>query len=62
MMNNLQPRQQVTGINPQQFQKWLPQINDNMMQQLIQQARQQGISETDIQAGLNFIKQLRSHG
>ena len=52
----------MTGINPQQFQKWLPQINDNMMQQLIQQARQQGISEADIQAGLNFIKQLRSRG
>lgn len=62
MMNNLLPHQQVTGINPQQFQKWLPQINDNMMQQLIQQARQQGISEADIQAGLNFIKQLRSRG
>ena len=49
------------GINPQQLQKWLPQINDNMMQQLIQQARQQGISEKDIQAGLRLIQQLRSN-
>lgn len=62
MMNNLLPRQQMTGINPQQFQKWLPQINDNMMQQLIQQARQQGISEQDIKTGLEFLNQLRSHG
>ena len=62
MMNNLLPRQQMTGINPQQFQKWLPQINDNMMQQLIQQARQQGISERDIKTGLEFLNQLRSHG
>lgn len=62
MTNNLLPHQQVTGINPQQFQKWLPQINDNMMQQLIQQARQQGISEQDIKTGLEFLNQLRSHG
>lgn len=57
MMNN----QMGNGINPQQLQKWLPQINDNMMQQLIQQARQQGISEKDIQAGLRLIQQLRSN-
>lgn len=57
MMTN----QTGNGINPQQLQKWLPQINDNMMQQLIQQARQQGISEKDIQAGLRLIQQLRSN-
>ena len=57
MMTN----QMGSGINPQQLQKWLPQINDNMMQQLIQQARQQGISEKDIQAGLRLIQQLRSN-
>ena len=57
MMNN----QMGNGINPQQLQKWLPQINDNMMQQLIQQARQQGISEKDIQTGLRLIQQLRSN-
>ena len=56
MMTN----QMGNGINSQQLQKWLPQINDNMMQQLIQQARQQGISEKDIQAGLRLIQQLRS--
>ena len=57
MMTN----QMGNGINLQQLQKWLPQINDNMMQQLIQQARQQGISEKDIQAGLRLIQQLRSN-
>ena len=35
----MQPRQQI-GVNPQQFQQWLPQINQNMLQQLINQARQ----------------------
>ena len=70
MMNNLFPlppqmrpqQQQVTGVNPQQFQQWLPQINQNMLQQLINQARQQGMNDADIQAGLNFINSMRSRG
>ena len=35
---NRQPQQ--TGVNPQQFQQWLPQLNQNMLQQLVAQARQ----------------------
>ena len=70
MMNNLFPlppqmrpqQQQMTGVNPQQFQQWLPQINQNMLQQLINQARQQGMNDADIQAGLNFINSMRSRG
>ena len=71
MMNNLFPlppqmrpqqQQQMIGVNPQQFQQWLPQINQNMLQQLINQARQQGMSDSDIQAGLNFINSMRSRG
>jgi hypothetical protein len=70
MMNNLFPlppqmrpqQQQMTGVNPQQFQQWLPQINQNMLQQLISRARQQGMSDSDIQAGLNFINSMRSRG
>jgi hypothetical protein len=69
MMNNLfplppqmRPQQQMTGVNPQQFQQWLPQINQNMLQQLISRARQQGMSDSDIQAGLNFINSMRSRG
>lgn len=51
---------QTTGTpNLQQFQQWLPQINDNMMNQLVQQARGQGISEQDIQKGLQMIANLR---
>lgn len=67
MMNLFQqlPQQrqpQQTGVNPQQFRQWLPQLNQNMLQQLIAQARQQGISDNDIQTGLNYINQLRSRG
>lgn len=71
MMNNLLPlpqqmrfpqQPQQSGINPQQFQQWLPQINQNMLQQLINQARQQGMNDADIQAGLNFINSMRSRG
>ena len=57
----MQPRQQI-GVNPQQFQQWLPQINQNMLQQLINQARQLGMNDADIQAGLNFINSMRSRG
>lgn len=56
-----QPNRQ-SGINPQQFQQWLPQLNQNMLSQLINQARQQGMSEQDIQTGINFINQMRSRG
>ena len=55
-------RPQQIGVNPQQFQQWLPQLNQNMLSQLITQARQQGMSEQDIQAGLSFINQMRSRG
>ena len=59
----MRPQQrQMTGVNPQQFQQWLPQINQNMLQQLISRARQQGMSDSDIQAGLNFINSMRSRG
>jgi hypothetical protein len=52
----------MIGVNPQQFQQWLPQVNQNMLQQLINQARQQGMNDADIQAGLNFINSMRSRG
>lgn len=50
---------QQNGVNPQQFKKILPQINNTMLQQLIEQARQQGISEKDIQDGIKFINSMR---
>lgn len=48
-------------IDQNQFQKYLPNINDNILSQLAQQARQQGISEDDITQGINFIKQLKQN-
>lgn len=54
-----QPQQKPGTPNIQQFQQWLPQINDNMMNQLVQQARSRGMSEQDIQTGLKMIANLR---
>lgn len=47
-------------FNEQQFRQWLPQLNDNMLQQLQNEARRQGISEKDIQEGMNIIANMRS--
>lgn len=47
------------SINPTQFKQFLPQINDAQMNWLVAQARQQGISEADITAGLESIKKMR---
>lgn len=47
------------SINPAQFKQFLPQVNDTQMNWLIAQARQQGISEADITAGLESIKKMR---
>lgn len=46
-------------INPSLFRSYLPRISNSQMNWLIAQARQQGISETDIDAGLNQIKKVR---
>lgn len=47
------------SINPAQFKQFLPQVNDAQMNWLVAQARQQGISEADITAGLESIKKMR---
>ena len=52
------PQQQAPRIDPNQFRQFAMTLNDNHLQQLIQLARQRGISDTDIQAGINFIKSL----
>ena len=49
---------QTPRIDPNQFRQFAMTLNDNHLQQLIQLARQRGISDTDIQAGINFIKSL----
>lgn len=66
-MNNLfnQPSAQLINQNnqqpfdPAQFQRLIPNLNNNMLQQLVQQARAQGISENKIQEGINYINSLR---
>jgi hypothetical protein len=53
-----QPVNQSQPINQQQFRQFAATLNDQSLQQFAQLARQQGISEQDIQAGINFIKSL----
>ena len=49
---------QVPQINPQQFRQFAITLNDNALANFAQMARQQGISEADIQNGIRFIKSL----
>ena len=58
MMNNIMPNGNMP-INQNQFRQYLPNIDNNILSQLVQRARQQGMSENDIQSGLNFIEQLK---
>lgn len=46
-------------INQQQFTEMAAHLPDQVLVQLVQQARAQGMSENDINAGLNFIQHLR---
>ena len=58
-MNNSANASKNIPLNQQQFKQFLPQINNNALQQLVQQAKNQGISDIDIQNGLNFINSLK---
>lgn len=58
MMNNIMPHGNMP-INQNQFRQYLPNIDNNILSQLVQRARQQGMSENDIQSGLSFIEQLK---
>lgn len=53
-MQNNQFKQ--NGIDERAFINYLPQLNNNILAQLIQQARRQGISEQQIQQGLAAIE------
>lgn len=55
---SMSPMQQPK-INPQQFTSVAATLDDNSLNQLVAMARNKGISDQDIQVGLNFIKQLR---
>ena len=52
------PQQQTPKIDQNQFRQFAMTLNDGHLQQLVQMARQRGISDADIQAGINFIKSL----
>ena len=52
------PQQQQPRIDPAQFRQFAMTLNDNYLAQLAQMARQRGISDADIQSGINFIKSL----
>lgn len=51
-----QPQRQ--NIDPQQFRQFAITLNDRSLNGFAQMARQQGISERDIQEGIRFIKSL----
>lgn len=45
-------------IDPQKFKQLAHNLNDNLLNQLAQRARLQGISEEDIQKGLEIIHNM----
>lgn len=51
--NNQRPQ-----INPQQFIQVVQTLDQNSLSRLVSMARSQGIPDSDIQAGLNFISSL----
>ena len=46
-------------INPQQFTAAATKLDKQTLANLVTQARQQGISEQEIEAGLNFLLKLK---
>jgi hypothetical protein len=59
MPTPMAPQQQTPRIDPQQFSAVAATLNQQSLNQLAQMARQRGISEQDIAAGLQFIQSLR---
>lgn len=51
-------QQQLPQINPQQFRQFAITLNDTALNNFAQMARAQGVSEQDIQRGIQFIKSL----
>ena len=52
------PTQQAPQFDPQQFRQFAITLDDQSINQFAQLARQRGISEQDIQAGIRYIKSL----
>lgn len=53
-----QQQQQMPQFNLEQFRQYAVTLNDQALAQFAQLARQQGISEADIAAGIKLIKSL----
>jgi hypothetical protein len=51
--------QQHQPIDPQRFTAAASKLDKQSLANLVNQARQQGISEAEIEAGLNFLLKLR---
>lgn len=51
--------QQRQPIDPQRFSAAASKLDKQTLANLVNQARQQGISEDEIEAGLNFLLKLR---
>ena len=51
--------QQRQPIDPQKFSAAASKLDKQTLANLVNQARQQGISEDEIEAGLNFLLKLR---
>lgn len=59
-MYGAMPQQQRNPqFNQQIFTQKIKQVNDQFLNQVVEQARAQGISEQDIQNGINLINNLR---
>ena len=61
MMASMMPqtqRQNTPQFDPQQFRQFAITLDDKSLNQFAQMARQRGISEQDIQAGIRYIKSL----
>lgn len=57
-MPGMQQVQNQRQIDPQRFKILAHNLNDNLLNQLAQRARLQGISEEDIQRGMDIIRQM----
>lgn len=51
-------KQQQPKLDPERFKVLAHNLNDNLLSQLAQRARLQGISEEDIQKGMEIIHSL----
>ena len=67
MRQQQNPLQQMMGmgtqtrqpIDPQRFTAAVTKLDKQTLANLVTQARQQGISESEIEAGLNFLLKLK---